>query len=173
MYMVYLWIFSDFITRWMQHGIGLEEYGWYCLTLWRWVTHICVCNLTIIGSDNGFSYTLDLSELIKPRYFVEGYVYISMFALVSRLMCGKIFGTLGYFIDTFPQLGRKLTKKASYQMTYDNKDWTFLLKERSLNTTVVTAWANENINTAQYGAITNVMIHSLPNFDFSLSMRQC
>ena len=27
----------------------------FWLTHWGWVTHMCVCNLTIIGSDNGLS----------------------------------------------------------------------------------------------------------------------
>ena len=31
--------------------VGIEK----CLTHWGWVTHICVDNLTIIGSDNGLS----------------------------------------------------------------------------------------------------------------------
>ena len=35
---------------------GIEPYGPRCsLTHWGWVTHICVGNLTIIGSDNGLS----------------------------------------------------------------------------------------------------------------------
>ena len=31
------------------------KYTRYGLTHWGWVTHICVDNLTIIGSDNGLS----------------------------------------------------------------------------------------------------------------------
>ena len=32
-----------------------NEFQWLELTHWGWVTHICVCKLTIIGSDNGLS----------------------------------------------------------------------------------------------------------------------
>ena len=32
----------------------LEKKKWpHCLTHWGWMTHICISNLTIIGSDNG------------------------------------------------------------------------------------------------------------------------
>ena len=39
---------------WLAHlYIWAIRYPW--LTHWGWVTHICVSNLTIIGSDNGLS----------------------------------------------------------------------------------------------------------------------
>ena len=34
-------------TKWLT--------SWFALTHWGWMTHICVSNLTIIGSDNGLS----------------------------------------------------------------------------------------------------------------------
>ena len=37
-------------TKWWPSCLGLNV-----LTHWGWVTHICVGNLTIIGSDNGLS----------------------------------------------------------------------------------------------------------------------
>ena len=37
-------------AKWWQFRLGLNV-----LTHWGWVTHICVCNLSIIGADNGLS----------------------------------------------------------------------------------------------------------------------
>ena len=44
--LIYWRIFASF---------GLEELTNLCLTHWGWVTHICVSNITTIGSDNGLS----------------------------------------------------------------------------------------------------------------------
>ena len=53
---------SDFISfenryPWMKLMLlaSSNEFQWLELTHWGWVTHICVCKLTIIGSDNGLS----------------------------------------------------------------------------------------------------------------------
>ena len=47
-------IVLDFIIHWLAAGILLCMTEIW-LTHWGRVTHICVSNLTIIGSDNGFS----------------------------------------------------------------------------------------------------------------------
>ena len=38
----------------MMHGL-LAACHWLALTHWSWVMHICISNLTFIGSDNGLS----------------------------------------------------------------------------------------------------------------------
>ena len=43
-------VYCVYITIWF-----VIELIWTDLTHWGWVTHICVGNLTIIGSDNGLS----------------------------------------------------------------------------------------------------------------------
>ena len=47
------WTFGDFLLARTNHWTKNGVVGW--LTHWGKVTHICVSNLTIIGSDNGLS----------------------------------------------------------------------------------------------------------------------
>ena len=49
-----LWAPKLFV-KWVPGNILLISMPYYQLTHWGWVTHICVSNLTIIGSDNGLS----------------------------------------------------------------------------------------------------------------------
>ena len=51
-----LWITGVFMGFNNHHGMYLRTpCGHFNLTLWGWVTHICVSELTNIGSDNGLS----------------------------------------------------------------------------------------------------------------------
>ena len=43
---------AENVSIWWRHH---DTNGIYLLTHWGRVTHICVCNLTIVGSDNGLS----------------------------------------------------------------------------------------------------------------------
>ena len=71
------------------------------LTHWGWVTHMCVCNLTIIGSDNGLSpsrrqaiiWNNGRELLIGPlgTNLSEIVIFIQENAFVFRLEHGGIF----------------------------------------------------------------------------------
>ena len=48
-----------FLMVWWKRNVTAVHWQWnhssFALTHWGWVTHICIRNITIIGSDNGLS----------------------------------------------------------------------------------------------------------------------
>ena len=138
--------------RGTQRVLLLDEANLPCLTHWGRVTHICVGNLTIIGSDNGLSpgrrqaitWTNVGILLIGPlgTNFSEMLIEIHSFSfkkIYLKMSSGKwwpfclglnvLMGLLGRFLADRPQVqdARTTSHKEFYEVTIGFGDYTDLL----------------------------------------------
>ena len=147
--------------EWRPFCPGGDEliYCWSCLTHWGRVTHICVGNLTIIGSDNGLSpgqrqaitWTNVGISLIEPlgTNFSEMLIEIHTFSFkkIHLKMSSAKWRPISLGLNVLIKVGsqqRKMTLKSwrKHKITFDHdncflNDHNFIPSQRDGNTLFV------------------------------------